>query len=122
VNQAVVIRRSSPFGRQPSSLPRVAWLVVVMLWVVALLNYLDRQVITTMATPIKADLAISDGGFGLLSSTFLWVYGALSPLAAMSPTASVGGESSLAACWCGRQSPGSLGTHTRSSRCSPPGP
>ncbi|MCE9534005.1 MAG: MFS transporter [Planctomycetes bacterium] len=58
-----------------------AWVVVGLLWVVALLNYLDRQLITTMGKPIKADLILSDSQFGLLSSIFLWVYGICSPVA-----------------------------------------
>ena len=58
-----------------------AWLAVGLLWVVALLNYLDRQLITTMGKPIKAELAIGDTQFGLFTSVFLLVYGACSPLA-----------------------------------------
>jgi MFS family permease len=57
-----------------------AWLVVGLLWLVALLNYLDRLMITTMRDPIKAAITMTDAKFGLLTSAFLWVYGALSPL------------------------------------------
>ncbi len=60
---------------------RVAWTVVGLLWAVALLNYLDRQLVVTMPGPIKADLRLGDANFGLLSSTFLWVYGFCSPIA-----------------------------------------
>jgi MFS family permease len=56
------------------------WLTVGLLWVVALLNYLDRLMITTMRDPLKADIAMSDAQFGLLTSVFLWVYGIFSPL------------------------------------------
>lgn len=56
-----------------------AWLVVGLLWFVALLNYLDRLMITTMRDPIKASITMTDAQFGLLTSVFLWVYGALSP-------------------------------------------
>ena len=56
-----------------------AWLVVGLLWVVALLNYLDRLTITTMREPIKQSIAMTDAQFGLLTSVFLWVYGVLSP-------------------------------------------
>ena len=38
----------------PDRLNRAAWLVVGLLWVVALLNYLDRQLVVTMSQPIKA--------------------------------------------------------------------
>ena len=50
---------------QPGRLSRVAWTVVGLLWVVALLNYLDRQLVVTMPGPIKADLGIGDERFGL---------------------------------------------------------
>ena len=60
---------------------RTAWTVVGLLWAVALLNYLDRQLLVTMPGPIKADLAIRDERFGLFSSTFLWIYGLCSPIA-----------------------------------------
>ncbi len=57
-----------------------AWLVVALLWVVALLNYLDRMMLTTMRDSIKAAIAMNDEQFGLLTSVFLGVYGLLSPL------------------------------------------
>jgi MFS family permease len=56
-----------------------AWLIVGLLWVVALLNYLDRLMITTMRDPIKAAIPMTDAEFGLLTSVFLWIYGLLSP-------------------------------------------
>ena len=60
---------------------RYTWLVVAMLWPVACLNYLDRLMITTMRDSIKADIAMTDAQFGLLTSVFLWVYALLSPFA-----------------------------------------
>ena len=57
-----------------------AWLTVALLWVVALLNYLDRLMITTMRDPLKADIAMTEAQFGLLTSVFLWIYGIFSPL------------------------------------------
>lgn len=56
-----------------------AWLTVGLLWVVALLNYLDRLIITSMRDPLKADIAMTDAQFGLLTSVFLWIYGVFSP-------------------------------------------
>jgi MFS family permease len=58
-----------------------AWVIVGLLWVVALLNYLDRQLITTMSVPIENALGIHHSRFGLFSSVFLWVYGLTSPVA-----------------------------------------
>jgi MFS family permease len=55
-------------------------LTVGILWVVALVNYLDRLMITTMRDPLKAEITMSDAQFGLLTSVFLWVYGVFSPL------------------------------------------
>lgn len=57
-----------------------AWVTVAVLWAIALLNYLDRLVITTLHDPIKADIVMTDAQFGLLTSVFLWVYGLASPL------------------------------------------
>jgi len=59
-----------------------AWLVVALLWFVALLNYLDRQVIFSVFPLLQSDsdLHLSNLQLGLLSTVFLWVYGLLSPL------------------------------------------
>jgi MFS family permease len=58
-----------------------AWRVVGLLWIVAVLNYLDRQLVANMGGPIKAELHIGDGAFGLFSSMFLWIYALTSPVA-----------------------------------------
>jgi MFS family permease len=58
---------------------RGAWIVVGLLWFVALLNYLDRLVITTMRESVVASVPMTEAQFGLLTSVFLWVYGILSP-------------------------------------------
>lgn len=77
---------SIPVEELPQSLERratrvrYAWLVVALLWFVAMLNYLDRLMITTMRDSIKADIAMTDAQFGLLTSAFLWVYAVVSPL------------------------------------------
>jgi predicted MFS family arabinose efflux permease len=65
---------------QPSVSLSRAWFVVALLWVVACLNYLDRLMLTSMRDSLKADIAMTEAQFGLLTSVFLWVYGALSPL------------------------------------------
>lgn len=58
-----------------------AWVLVGLLWVVALLNYLDRQVIFSLLPLLQADLKLSDIQLGLLGTVFLGVYGILSPFA-----------------------------------------
>ena len=56
------------------------WTLVALLWVVALLNYLDRQVIFAVFPLLEAELHISSVQLGFLGTSFLWVYGLLSPL------------------------------------------
>lgn len=60
---------------------RFAWLLVALLWVVGLLNYLDRQIIFSVFPLLAADLQLTNIQLGLLSTVFLWVYGVLSPVA-----------------------------------------
>lgn len=59
------------------------WLVVSLLWVVALLNYMDRQMLSTMQEAMKADIAELNRAeaFGALMAVFLWIYGVVSPFA-----------------------------------------
>ncbi|MDB6121847.1 MAG: transporter [Pedosphaera sp.] len=66
---------------RPSTSMTQAWLCVALLWFVACLNYLDRIMLTTMRSSITEAIPMSDAQFGLLTSVFLWVYGALSPFA-----------------------------------------
>lgn len=61
-------------------LPPRAWLAVGLLWFVACLNYLDRLILITMRTSIKASITMTDAEFGLLTTVFLVTYGLLSPL------------------------------------------
>lgn len=62
-----------------------AWLTVALLWPVALLNYLDRQVLSTLQQAIGGDLpAVLDSqNFGRLMGIFLWIYGVMSPLSGL---------------------------------------
>lgn len=61
------------------------WIVVGLLWVVALLNYMDRQMLSTMQEAMKVDIAELNKAeaFGALMAIFLWIYGFLSPVAGM---------------------------------------
>ncbi len=60
-----------------------SWIVVILLWVVALLNYMDRQMLSTMQGAMKADIAELNKAeaFGALMAVFLWIYGLVSPIA-----------------------------------------
>lgn len=59
------------------------WLVVGLLWVVALLNYMDRQMLSTMQEAMKADIIELNKAeaFGALMAVFLWIYCFMSPVA-----------------------------------------
>lgn len=59
------------------------WLVVALLWVVALLNYMDRQMLSTMQDAMKLDIVELQKAeaFGALMAVFLWIYGLVSPFA-----------------------------------------
>jgi MFS family permease len=61
------------------------WIVVGLLWVVALLNYMDRQMLATMRPSMQIDIAELQqaANFGRLMAVFLWVYGLMSPVAGM---------------------------------------
>lgn len=59
------------------------WTVVALLWGVALLNYLDRQMLSTMKPAIMVDIPSLQSAtqFGHLMAIFLWIYGWVSPVA-----------------------------------------
>ncbi len=59
------------------------WVVVGLLWFVALLNYMDRQMLSTMRDSMQVNIAeLTDAvNFGRLMSVFLWIYGLISPAA-----------------------------------------
>ena len=65
-----------------NKLPSYAWTVVALLWPVVLLNYLDRQMVSTIRASIRADIPsiANDQQFGTLMATFMWVYAFLSPV------------------------------------------
>lgn len=59
------------------------WVVVGLLWFVALLNYMDRQILSTMRPAIAQDILDLESAavFGYLMAVFLWIYGCMSPIA-----------------------------------------
>ncbi|MCH5599832.1 MFS transporter [Niabella ginsengisoli] len=62
--------------------PGYKWTVVGLLWFVGLLNYLDRQMLSTMRPSMQIDIheLQSAESFGILMSVFLWIYGFMSPV------------------------------------------
>ena len=57
------------------------WLLLALLWVVALLNYLDRQVIFSIFPVLQSELHANSVELGLTSTVFLFTYAAFSPFA-----------------------------------------
>ena len=70
-------------GPHPSTAAK--WLVVGLLWGVALLNYLDRQMLSTMKPAMMGDIRELESAeaFGRLMAVFLWIYGLTSPVAGL---------------------------------------
>ena len=61
-----------------------AWIAVVVLWVVVMLNYFDRQLLAVLNKSIteggENGIAMTQAQFGMVTSAFLIVYAALSPV------------------------------------------
>jgi MFS family permease len=65
--------------REPKNL--YAWIVVLLLLVVWMLNYLDRQVIFSVFPLLQREMNVTTFQLGLLGTAFLWVYSFCSPFA-----------------------------------------
>lgn len=65
-----------------SQLARTAWLVVMLLMPVALLNYLDRQMLAAMKYSVMEDIPSigTEENWGFMLGQFKWVYAFLSPI------------------------------------------
>jgi MFS family permease len=68
-----------------SNSKKYPWLVVSMLWFVALLNYMDRQMLSTMRPAMMGDISelVSATNFGRLMAIFLWIYAFMSPVSGL---------------------------------------
>lgn len=64
---------------------RYPWIVVALLWVVALLNYMDRQMLSTMKPSMQIDIAElqTATNFGRLMAVFLYIYAFMSPISGL---------------------------------------
>lgn len=60
---------------------REKWIVLALLWWVCLLNYADRQAISSLFPLLERDFGFSKAQLGLIGSAFMWVYAASAPLA-----------------------------------------
>jgi MFS family permease len=65
-----------------SSFTRTAWLAVILLVPVALLNYLDRQMLAAMKSSMMGDIPDigTKANWGIVLGSFKWVYAILSPV------------------------------------------
>ena len=72
---------SLPSSSPPSGM-RTAWLVVALLVPVALLNYLDRQMLAAMKGSMMGDIPdiATKANWGIVLGCFKWVYAGLSPV------------------------------------------
>ncbi len=61
------------------------WLVILLLVVVSMLNYLDRQMLSTLRPAMQVDIKELESytNFGRLMAIFLWIYAILSPVSGM---------------------------------------
>jgi MFS family permease len=57
------------------------WAVVGMLWFICLLNYADRQAISSVFPKLKEEFGFDKVQLGLIGSAFMWVYAAGAPFA-----------------------------------------
>ncbi len=66
----------APIDAAPYPKPAYAWTVAALLCVTAILSYTDRQVLSLIVDPIRAELNIDDTGMSLLLGTaFALIYG-----------------------------------------------
>ncbi len=72
----------TPGTDSSSTLMRRAWLVVGLLFPVALLNYLDRQMIASMKVSVMGDIKDigTEANWGHMLASFKWVYAIFSPI------------------------------------------
>lgn len=72
-----------PAGSEPASPGKWAWICVAVLWVVVMLNYFDRQLLAVLNESITEGndkIEMTQAQFGSITSAFLVVYAALSPV------------------------------------------
>lgn len=64
------------------SFARMAWLIVLLLMPVAMLNYLDRQMLASMKYSVMRDVLTigTEANWGRMLGQFKWVYAILSPI------------------------------------------
>ena len=64
-------------GRSEDRAPAYSWYALGVLFVVYLLNFVDRQILSILANDIKADLELTDAQLGFLYGTAFAIFYAL---------------------------------------------
>lgn len=57
------------------------WGLLIIMWFAFFLNQADRQIFNVTLPLIRKDINLSDAEFGLIASSFLWIYGLMVPVA-----------------------------------------
>jgi len=68
---------------KPAVGPAYKWWVVLMLWMICVCNYADRQAIFSVFPLLEREMNLTPVELGLLGSAFAWVYGLMAPVAGM---------------------------------------
>src|SRR6185436_10080731 len=78
----LTLRMHDRMDRTTPPLVAAAWLAVALLVPVALLNYLDRQMLAAMKSSMTADIrdVATKAHWGIVLGSFKWVYAFLSPI------------------------------------------
>jgi MFS transporter, Spinster family, sphingosine-1-phosphate transporter len=69
-----------PLKAAPGEVPRLAMATFVTLFSIHLLDYLDRNLLTSILPQIRKDIPMSDSRWGLLATIFLVSYSVISPV------------------------------------------
>lgn len=73
--EAVIsVQGASPAAQQAGAISRVRWGIVIILFSMAVVNYLDRATLSIANTTIADEFGFSATEMGLLMSAFLWPY------------------------------------------------
>lgn len=78
-----LVKPSIPQNAPVTKPGKWAWIAVAVLWVVVMLNYFDRQLLAVLNTSMTEGpgcIEMTQAEFGMVTSAFLIVYAALSPV------------------------------------------
>lgn len=78
-----LVKPSIPQNAPVTKPGKWAWIAVAVLWVVVMLNYFDRQLLAVLNTSMTEGpgcIEMTQAQFGIVTSAFLIVYAALSPV------------------------------------------